>query len=66
MSLIKFMKKIRIGIVYLWAVLLALLVPVFFFSMNSPTVEKFAKKIPLREGNFGQDGSLQLSQPEKR
>ncbi len=62
----KILHKLKIGLIYLWAILLVLLVPVFFFSMNSPMVEKIARKIPIREGTFGEDGSLKINESKNR
>ena len=64
MQKITLLGKIRIGFIYLWAILVVLLVPNFFFSLNGRLVEKVGKKIPIREGTFqDQRGSLQMSEP---
>lgn|GEM_PF-6124303 len=58
--------KIRIALVYLWAALLVLLVPVFFFNLNGPLIEKIGRKIPIHEGNFSsQAGTLKADGPLK-
>ncbi len=55
---------IRIRLMYLAAVLLLALVPLWFFLMNPKTIKKIGEKIPIREGTFdSRDGSLGLAQP---
>jgi hypothetical protein len=57
-----FLKKAKIGVVYLWAVLLIVLIPIIFFNLGSGLVQKIGKKIPIREGTFNsQDGSLKTT-----
>jgi hypothetical protein len=54
------MKKFRIVLIYIWAVILVLLVPVMFFTFGSGLPEKVGRKLPLKEGTFNQgNGSLQ-------
>jgi hypothetical protein len=54
------MKKLRVVLVYIWAVVLVLLVPVMFFSFGSGLPEKLGRKIPIKEGTFNRgNGSLQ-------
>jgi len=54
---------LRIKLMYLVALLLILLIPLIFFSFGSGLLEKVAKKIPLREGNFTNGGQLNTSRP---
>ena len=57
-----FITKIKIGLVYFWAVLLILLIPTMFFTFGSGLVQKIGKNIPIREGTFNsQDGSLKVT-----
>lgn len=57
--------RLRISLMYIWAVILVLLIPMIFFSFGSGLLEKVGKKIPIREGTFNsQDGSFQLTKPD--
>ena len=59
-----FLRALRERLMYLIAVLLILLIPLIFFSFGSGLIEKVAKKIPLREGNFsGAGGVLKAESP---
>jgi hypothetical protein len=59
-----FLRALRERLMYLVAVLLILLIPLLFISFGSGLIEKVAKKIPLREGNFsGAGGVLKAERP---
>ncbi len=59
-------EKIRAGIMYVVAVLLLLLVPLWFFLMNPGTIRKIGEKIPIREGTFdSRDGSFGAERPSR-
>ena len=48
----KISTRIRITVMYLVAILLIILVPLIFISFGSGIIEKFGKKIPIKEGTF--------------
>ncbi len=60
------LRKARVKLMYLVAVLLLLLIPVLFFAFSSGLTEKLGKKIPIREGTFdSKTGSLKLTKPPR-
>ena len=48
----KISTKIRITVMYIIAIILIILVPLIFISFGSGMIEKFGKKIPIKEGTF--------------
>ena len=57
----KISTKIRITVMYFIAILLIMLVPLIFISFGSGIIEKFGKKIPIKEGTFdSESGKLKL------
>ncbi len=60
------LKKARVKLMYLVAVLLVVLVPLFFFAFSSGLTQKLGKKIPIKEGTFdSKTGSLKLTRPPR-
>lgn len=62
----KISTRIRITVMYLIAILLIILVPLIFISFGSGIIEKFGKKIPIKEGTFDPEtGGLILDKPTR-
>ncbi|MCU0849440.1 MAG: hypothetical protein MUD12_16275 [Spirochaetes bacterium] len=60
-------RRLGVKFMYLLALTLVFLVPVFYMMFKSGIIETIGKKIPIKEGTFVEaDGEIKIKRPESR